>query len=192
MLNYFHINLNKLEDPSVARRLKAREALVFAALALVYGLLAVLGGHAYGKLNSKDRAFRNAARQLEAEINRLEQSENYISEAEVRELYRLNNQRVLWTGKLESLAAEVGAHVAVTGLRYVHGKLYIEAIARMRNGRNQFNIISDFMSRLKADGRFVKDFPHVEFLSSKRQEYEGQTYIKFELLCHNERQKGVG
>jgi Tfp pilus assembly protein PilN len=181
-----------LEDPSAARRLKAREVLVFAAFALVYCLFVVLGGHVYGKLNKKENAFRKAARQLETEINRLEQSENYISESEVRELYRLNNQRVLWTGKLETLAAEVGAHVAVTGLRYVHGKLYIEAIARMRNGRNQFNIISDFMSRLKTDGRFVKDFPQVEFLSSKRQEYEGQTYIKFELLCHNERQKGTG
>lgn len=191
-MNYFHINLNKLEDPSAARRLKAREVLVFAAFALVYCLFAGLGGHVYGKLNKKGHAFGKAARQLETEINRLEQSENYISEFEVRELYRLNNQRVLWTGKLETLAAEVGAHVAVTGLRYVHGKLTIEAIARMRNGRNQFNIISDFMSRLKADGRFIKDFPQVEFLSSKRQEYEGQTYIKFELLCHNERQKEMG
>lgn len=183
-MKFFQINLNKLEDRGEIEYRQRRERAVFACIQII--LLLLLSGSLFihFKLEKKIRVLKNVSSELRDQIRNLEQSKNYIGEADVRSLKQLEGKRVFWADKLEDLAKLVGDQISITGIHYFRGKLFISGIAKASPTANHFNLISDFVERLKASRPFSRDFKRIEFGSSQRVNFLDQDILVFELICN--------
>jgi Tfp pilus assembly protein PilN len=186
---YFKINLNKLEDTSLALKKKRAELSLFISLAFLVLLLFSAALYINIRLSRKENAFEKTIHDLKAQIKQLQESEHFISEAEVYSLNRLNSQRVFWTKKLESLANMVGDKISLTEIKYNRGVLYIRGIAKVKRTQNNFNLVSDFLERIKADKNFTRDFRKIDFRSSSRVNFMEQDLLNFEIVMEEEKQE---
>jgi len=182
-VNYFQINLNKLQDPEILRKQEKQDFSLFLMLGVFLITLAAAAVVQHLRLHSKKAQLLQTVLTLKHKIQELESSEKYVSEKDVRALEKLDGQRVFWANKLESLASIVGNRIALTTIRYSRGKLYIRGIARAEKTKNNFNLISDFIDRMKEQPYFTKDFKKIEFRSSQRIHFMNQDLLHFELLC---------
>jgi hypothetical protein len=110
----------------------------------------------------------------------------YVSEEDVRALFDLERRRMLWTRKLVALPELLGEKIVLVDVNYSRGKLTVEGIAEAQTGGNRFELVSGFIDRLKAAPEFSRDFRKVEFVSSRRLEFQGQNLLAFSVLCQSE------
>lgn len=181
-MNYFRINLNKLEDKELALQLQKKELYRYAALTALIVLLFAIALVINGKLASKVNSFDRAITDLNRQIDSLQQKENFVSEEEVYALDRLNSSRVFWTKKLETLAAITGNAIALTEIKYERSTLLIRGVARVSRSNNNFEVISSFIDRLKAEPAFSRDFKTIDFRSSERIDFMEQDLLNFEIV----------
>lgn len=181
-MNYFRINLNKLEDKELALRKKRAELGLYLALTfLVFGLLlAALAINS--RLARKADDFKRTTADLNAQILALRQGENFVSEQEVFALDRLNRARIFWTRKLEALAALTGDKIALTEIKYERSVVSIRGVARVSKTTNNFDLVSGFIERIKAEPDFSRDFKTIDFRSSSRVEFMDQDLLNFEII----------
>jgi outer membrane murein-binding lipoprotein Lpp len=181
-MNYFRINLNKLEDKELALRKKRAEMGLYLGLAfLILGLLlAALTINA--RLSAKENEFKHTVMDLNAQIQALQKDENFVSEKEVFALDRLNSARVFWTRKVEALAALTGNKIALTEIKYERSILSMKGVARVSRTNNNFDLVSDFIERIKAEPAFSRDFRKIDFRSSSRVDFMDQDLLNFEII----------
>ena len=189
-MSFFRINLNRLADPTVALRKERRESYAFLLSACLFAALSVTAGRYNGALEGKLRELRGLRTDLKSQIEALERDSDFVSEEDVRALNDLDQKRIFWTRKLVSLAALTGDKIAFTGINYEQGKLILEGIAEagaaghaVAGGGNKFELVSAFIDRLQASPDFARDFRKVEFLSSKRVDFQDQALLSFEVAC---------
>lgn len=183
-MNYFRINLNKLEDPARKRREELRLLARFGALNLCLLVLLVTALVWTIQMSGKLTEFEKLKADLKVQIRKLEANKNYISEQDVRSLKKLDNQRIFWTQKLEALAALSGSNIVLTSLRLQGGNLYLEGVARVKKNENNFNVVSGFIERIKELEYFTRDFKRIEFKSSTRIDFMDQPVLTFEITCY--------
>lgn len=181
-MNYFRINLNKLEDKELALQLKKSELYRYAALTAVILLLFIAALSINGRLSSKVKSFDTIITNLNRQIDSLQQKENFVSEEEVYSLDRLNSSRVFWTRKLETLAVLTGNSIALTEIKYERSTLLIRGVAKVSRTNNNFEVISGFIDRLKAEPSFSRDFRTIDFRSSERIDFMEQDLLNFEIV----------
>lgn len=182
-MSFFRIDLNKLEDPSVALRKERRESYLFIALALLFAALVAWASRSAGKLGHKVRELRGLKAGLQSQLDAMRRDSQYVSEEDVRSLFELERRRVLWTRKLNAMPFLAGEKIVLTNLNYQRGRLTVEALAEAPAGGNRFELISSFIDSLKAAPEFGRDFGKVEFQSSKRVDFQGQGLLAFTVLC---------
>lgn len=187
-MSFFRINLNRLEDPSAAFRKERRVSYAFLALACLFAALCVTAGRYNGAMEGKIRELRGLRADLKSQIEALESDSDYVSEEDVRALHDLDRKRVFWTRKLVSLAGLTGDKIVFTGIAYDQGKLTLEGVAEAgslgkASGGNKFELVSAFIDRLQASEEFARDFRKVEFLSSRRVDFQDQSLLSFEVTC---------
>jgi len=181
-MNYFRINLNKLEDRELAVRRARAEALLYAVLTAAVFVLLSAALFVNARLAGKEREFRRAISDLNGKISALRRDGNFVSEQEVFALDRLNSARVFWTRKLESLANGTGDRIALTELRYERGVFTVRGVAKVSRATNNFEVVSDFIGRLKAEESFSRDFSRIDFRSSSRVDFMDQDLLNFEIV----------
>jgi Tfp pilus assembly protein PilN len=181
-MNYFRINLNKLEDKDLAlRRQRAEMGLFMGLTSLILGLVLValvINTRLSAKVNESKRIIGS----LNAQIQALRNDENFVSEQEVFALDQLDGARIFWTKKLEYLANLTGDKIALTEIKYERGTLSIRGVAKVSRAVNNFDLVSDFIERLKAEPAFTKDFRKIDFRSSNRADFMDQDLLNFEII----------
>jgi hypothetical protein len=185
-MSFFRIDLNKLEDPTVAFRKERRESYVFVALAALFACLVAWAARSASDLGGKVRELSGMRDDLQARLEAVRRDSQYVSEEDVRALFDLERRRVLWTRKLAALPELLGEKIVLVDVRYSRGKLTVEGIAESQAGGNRFELVSGFIDRLKAAPEFSRDFRKVEFQSSRRLEFQGQNLLAFSVLCLSE------
>jgi Tfp pilus assembly protein PilN len=182
-MNFFQINLNKLEDKSKLVKLYRLQGVSLLVIALVAVLLACSYGFTYKKLHAKNTLFSERILNLRSQIEELEQGENYIDEETIVDLYDLTSNRIFWTEKFENLADIVGKDIRLTSIQYSKDKLYLRGITKVKNESSSFPTISKFIDRLKTTEVFTNDFDQIRFSSSEREPFMNREIIKFEVVC---------
>jgi len=182
-MNFFQINLNKLEDKSKQIKRYRFQGIGLIVTALFFLLLLGVYATDYTELRSKKELFTTRIDSLETQIQELEQGENYIDEETILDLYNLTSNRIFWTEKFEVLADITGEDIRLTSIQYVRGRLYLRGVTKVRNESSSFPTISAFIDRLKETEVFVQDFDEIRFSSSERESFMNREIIKFEVLC---------
>jgi hypothetical protein len=182
-MSFFRIDLNKLEDPSLALRKERRETYVLLAVAALFAALVAGAGQSVGRLGGKVEGLRALRGDLEARLEALQRDSQYVSEEDVRALHDLERRRVLWTRKLGALPELVGEKIVLTKVLYQRGELIVEGVAEAPPGGNRFELVSAFIDRLHGSSEFSRDFRKVEFRSSRRLDFQAQNLLVFEVIC---------
>jgi Tfp pilus assembly protein PilN len=181
-MNFFRINLNKLEDREAALRRQRHEVLLYMGLTLAVFALLLVCLTLNARLSAKASGFRRTIDDLNGQIQALRQSEHFVSEREVYDLDRLNSTRIFWTRKLESLADLTGDRIALTEIRYERDALTLRGVAKVRGDLNNFDLVSDFIERIKAEPAFTRDFQRIDFRSSNRADFMEQDLLNFDIV----------
>jgi hypothetical protein len=186
-MSFFRINLNRLEDPTIALRKERRESYAFPVLAALFALAAVVAGRQAGALDGKLKELRDLKANLISRIEALERDSDYVSEEDVRALHDIDRGRIFWTRKLVSLAELTGDKIVFTRIGYANGRLELTGMAQAGTaaaaGGNRFEVVSAFIDRLQASREFTRDFRKVEFVNSKRVDFQDQALLSFEVVC---------
>jgi Tfp pilus assembly protein PilN len=182
-MSFFRIDLNRLEDPSLALRKERRENYVFYVLAGLFAALVAWASVSTRDLGRKLRELRALRADLQGQLDAVQKDSQYVSEDDVRSLFELERRRVLWTRKLDDLPELVGDKIVLTEVRYERGQLTVQGLAEAPPAGNRFELVSAFIDRLKASPDFGRDFAKVEFQSSHRLEFQGQNLLSFAVLC---------
>jgi Tfp pilus assembly protein PilN len=180
---YIVVNLNQGESRETRlERWKERfRWMVFAVLVLILlGLNAGIGYVSY----SYDRLIEQKQQEIERirkEIEALRARGKNLSKNDIISLAKLEENRIIWARKLELLGKMTPDDMALTGLRYKHGKLQIDGIAVVYDDQKDFDIVNNYVNTLRYNQEFSREFTRIKFTKFSRHTIRGQEIIQFQI-----------
>ncbi len=122
--------------------------------------------------------------EINTEINELKkEGQINLSKKDIESLYTLENERIFWTNKLQTLADITPINMAITELEFNKKKFSISAVTRLGDDSKEFDVIEYFIELLKKNEYFSKDFTSVKFSSSERINSRGTEIFTFKVDC---------
>ncbi len=196
MINAIKINLNHASSKAARLEIR-RDILRWTYFGLVL-LFLLLNGVWLASENSKYNKIIEAKKvqmaQIETEIEALKQEGMDLSKEDILDLSKLEGDRVLWAEKLKALGLLIPHDMAITRLTYKDNVMAIEGISRIYHDEREFDIIEEFIERLKGSETFSKDFTDIKFSKYSRVTTQMQDVVNFEikgrLVNNNPKKKG--
>ncbi len=122
--------------------------------------------------------------EINTEINELKKDGQInLSKKNIESLYKLENERIFWVNKLQTLADITPINMAITELEFNKKKFSISAVTRLGDDSKEFDVIEYFIELLKKNEYFSKDFTSVKFSSSERINSRGAEIFTFKVDC---------
>jgi Tfp pilus assembly protein PilN len=165
MIKQFTINLNKGEGEVVLRMRKQerRSYLLLILLALVFIVLAGLTWAQNQQMNDVISSRQQKLDRIKFELDSLKREATKVSKDDVLALAKLENDRFLWSRRLEKLAEILPAGMAVTGLQYQNKILTLNCLAQVDTTVKEFEVISKFIELLKSTPEFREGLFEIRF-----------------------------
>ncbi|MFQ6614829.1 MAG: hypothetical protein ACE5D1_08300, partial [Fidelibacterota bacterium] len=118
---------------------------------------------------------------IQKQIQSLQSKGKNLSKADIFSLAKLEQNRVLWARNMELLGKMTPEDIALTGLEYKHGRLYIQGIAAIYDDKKDFDIIRKYIGKLQENREFSNNFSRIKFVRSAKQNVRGQVILIFEI-----------
>jgi Tfp pilus assembly protein PilN len=185
MVKNFTINLNKGEGEAVLRNRK-QERRSYLLLALFAVVFLVLGGLTWAQNESMNDVITSRKAKLDRirfELDSLKREATKVSKDDVSALAKLENERFLWSRRLEKLAQVLPTGMALTGLQFQNRIFTVDAIAQIDTSQKEFEVISKFIELLKSTPEFRQGMYEIRFDKSLRKSVEGQEILIFSVQC---------
>ena len=159
--------------------------LVFYSIILVFGILVFL--HIFLTMLSvaRSRQYRVLTDKWEQllpqrqEVEKLRQEYNILL-ADAQIIQQLTNQRINWAEKINKLSLYLPGGVWFEALSVSNKQFELKGIA-ISLQKGELDLINKFLSSLKNDARFFKDFNNLELSSVERKEIVGYDVVTFVL-----------
>ena len=122
--------------------------------------------------------------EINTEINELKkEGQINLAKKNIESLYELENERIFWVNKLQTLADITPINMAITELEFNKKKFSISAVTRLGDDSKEFDVIEYFIELLKKNEYFSKDFTSIKFSSSERINSRGAEIFTFKVDC---------
>jgi hypothetical protein len=122
--------------------------------------------------------------EINTEINELKkEGQINLAKKNIESLYKLENERIFWVNKLQTLADITPINMAITELEFNKKKFSISAVTRLGDDSKEFDVIEYFIELLKKNEYFSKDFTSIKFSSSERINSRGAEIFTFKVDC---------
>ena len=183
MINAIKINLNHASSKAARVEIR-RNQLRWTYFSLVLLFLALNGvwlmheNTQYNQIIASKKAQMN---QIKTQIDELKQEGMDLSKSDIIELSKLEGSRVLWAEKMKALGLLIPHDMAVTHLNFKNNTLIIEGISRIYHDEREFDIIEEFIERLKESVIFAEDFEDIKFSKYSRMTLMAQDVVNFEI-----------
>ncbi|NQV50061.1 MAG: hypothetical protein HQ507_06170 [Candidatus Marinimicrobia bacterium] len=183
MINAIKINLNHASSKAARVEIR-RNQLRWTYFSLVLLFLALNGvwlvheNTQYNQIIASKKAQMN---QIKTQIDELKQEGMDLSKSDIIELSKLESSRILWAEKMKALGLLIPHDMAVTHLNFKNNTLIIEGISRIYHDEREFDIIEEFIERLKESVIFAKDFEDIKFSKYSRMTLMAQDVVNFEI-----------
>ena len=123
-------------------------------------------------------------KEINTEINELKKDGQInLAKKNIESLYKLENERIFWVNKLQTLADITPINMAITELEFNKKKFSISAVTRLGDDSKEFDVIEYFIELLKKNEYFSKDFTSIKFSSSERINSRGAEIFTFKVDC---------
>ncbi|MEA3287886.1 MAG: PilN domain-containing protein [Candidatus Marinimicrobia bacterium] len=183
MINAIKINLNHASSKAARLEIR-REQLRWGFFGLILLLLTLNGVWLlYENSQYADLilAKQDQMAQIEQQIEALKQEGMDLSRNDIIELSKLEGGRKHWADKLNALGLLIPHDMALTHLNYKNDILTIEGISRIYHDEREFDIIEEFIERLKSNAVFSDDFTDIKFSKYSRLTIMAQDVVNFEI-----------
>jgi Tfp pilus assembly protein PilN len=120
-------------------------------------------------------------REIETRISELKQEGKNLSKKDILALKDLESGRILWASKLKALGQIIPHDMALTSLKFSETYLLISGISRIYRDEREFDVIEEFIDRLRGDETFAADFSEIKFSQFSRLTIMNQDIITFEI-----------
>ncbi|OGC90280.1 MAG: hypothetical protein A2W25_05905 [candidate division Zixibacteria bacterium RBG_16_53_22] len=184
---YYKINLNKASN-RLDQFESGRKKRKIISLALFFIL--VLAGIGYAgyksyKIQELIRSQEAELQAIEAKIDRLEASSDYLSPEDIFTLANVAKNRMTWSEKIALLGGILPRDVAITELSYDDNinAFVIKGISKVKSDLKDLDLVVSIIDILKANTDFSSDFAEIKFQSSQRVKHNEQEIVKFEIAC---------
>ncbi len=186
MITVIKINLN--HSAGRAARLEAfRNRIRWTYFGVAVGLL-ILGAVALGYENYRMEQLIQAKQQqindIKLKIQELRKKGKNLSRKDILAMADLESRRILWARKLQALSRLAPHDMAITGLVYKDNRLFISGILRVFEDQREFDIIDQFIERLRNDPTFSQDFTKIKFSKFSRLTLLNQEIVSFEIQAY--------
>ncbi len=184
---YYKINLNKASN-RLDQFESGRKKRKYVSLVLFFVLVAAGIGFAGYKAYQVQQVIQGQEaelRNIEAKIEQLESSSDYLSPEDLFTLANVTEGRLTWSEKLALLGSILPRDVAITELNY-EGSMkafVIKGVSRVRSDMKDLDLVVSIIDILKANMDFSSDFAEIKFQSSQRVRHQDQEIVKFEIAC---------
>jgi len=182
---YFKINLNKYGEQRLEQERETRtfrNACIVFAIGFILTLVAWF--YIIGNVKTKVEARRAYLAEIQAELKSYQTSSDYLSSNDVDRLAQTFNNRIFWAKKMVALGQEVDEKLAIRIFSYANGILTINGITEVDSKVKEFDLINEFIQRLKANPEISNDFPEIKSGQVLKQIVRDTTIFEFVIECY--------
>jgi Tfp pilus assembly protein PilN len=182
---YFKINLNKYGEQRLE---KERETRTFRNACIVFaiGFVLVLAAWFYiiGNTKTKVEARQKYLAETKAELESYQTSGEYLSSNDLDRLAQTFTNRIFWARKMVALGEEIDSKLAVRKFSYANGILTINGITEVDAKVREFDLINEFIQRLKSNPEISNDFPEIKAGQVVKQVVKDTAIFDFVIECY--------
>ncbi len=183
---YFKINLNKYGEQRLEQ---VRESRTFrnSAISFVVGMI-ILTGVWLSIQNGLARKVKNREQYLSettAQLKDYQTSGDYLSSNDLNRLAKTFTDRIFWAKKMVALGAEIDDKLAVRSFSYANGILTINGITEVDKNVKEFDLINEFIQRLKSNPEINNDFPDIKSGPVVKQVVKDTAIFEFVIECYS-------
>ena len=126
---------------------------------------------------------RNEISNVKKQIFDLQAKGKNLSKQDIMSFADLESGRALWAKNLELLGKMTPDDMALTGLKFNkrNKKLYIEGISVVYKDEEEYEVVHDYIKRMKRNSDFSKKFPKIKFRQGSLKKVRGQEIVHFEV-----------
>jgi hypothetical protein len=181
---YFKINLNKYGE---LRRKIEREKNVFRNTAIAFGFLTlllfvfalILNGSMQRKVNNR----RQLLSDIRKEIKSYQVSGDFLSSNDLLRLHKISTERIFWAKKLVALSEQTTDKIAITHFSFKSDVLTLYGITKLDRNEKEFDLIDDFITKLKNNPEISSDFPEIKIVMSRKDKEKDVEILRFQIDC---------
>ena len=185
MKNFIKINLNKT-DSKEARTQRWKERArwtIFSVIILslfTSNIIIYFIGSGYSRLIVQKK---NEITDVKKQIQDLQAKGKNLSKQDIMSFADLESGRTLWAKNFELLGKMTPDDMALTGLKFNkrNKKLYIEGISVVYKDEEEYEVVHDYINRMKRNSEFSNKFPKIKFRQGSLKKVRGQEIVHFEV-----------
>ena len=185
MKKFIIINLNQTDskEAKTARWKERGRWMVFTVivLSLIFANTSLfLIGSGYNRLIAQKE---NEIADVKQRIRNLQTQGKNLSKQDILSFAELEGNRTLWARNFELLGKMTPGDMALTSLKFNkrNKKLYIEGISVVYKEEEEYEIVYNYINRMKRNREFSKNFPKVKFRHGSLKKIRGQDVVHFEI-----------
>ena len=183
MIKFISINLNQSESRETIREQWKDRSRWF-----LFGLITILLlfvnvetwwiSRGYTKLIERKES---EIKDVKAEISTLRKEGKNLSKADIMSLAELENNRILWARNMQLIGEMTPEDMAITSMKYKKDKIIIGGIAVIFEDRKDFDIVHDYINRLKRNKKLGENFSEIKFNQGSLKTIREQEVVEFEI-----------
>ena len=183
MIKFISINLNQSESRETIREQWKDRSRWF-----MFGLITILLlfvnvetwwiSRGYTKLIERKES---EIKDVKAEISTLRKEGKNLSKADIKSLAELENNRILWARNMQLIGEMTPEDMAITSMKYKKDKIIIGGIAVIFEDRKDFDIVHDYINRLKRNKKLGENFSGIKFNQGTLKTIRAQEVVEFEI-----------
>jgi len=182
---YFKINLNKYGEQRMERE---REGRTFRNAAIFFAIffILVLAAWFYILKNTQVKldARQDYLAEIQDELQTYRTSGDYLSSNDLDRLAHTFDNRIFWAKKMVALGEEIDDKLAVRKFSYANGVLTINGITEVDAKVKEFDLINEFIQRLKSNPEISNDFPEIKSGQVIKQVIKDTAIFEFVIECY--------
>ena len=179
---HFTINLNKYGE--LKQQAEAEKKIFinftiffFVAAALLYGFILFINYNTNIKLENRVQA----ANDLRNQVSQYVTSGDYLSAKDLERLAATSTDRVFWARKLVAFSEDTSEKIAVTHFSFKNNILSLYGITKIEIEEKEFDLIDDYINKLKSNKDISVDFPEIKFVRSTRDREKDADILRFQI-----------
>ena len=120
---------------------------------------------------------------IRKEIKSYQVSGEFLSRKDLERLANLSSKRIFWAKKLVAFSEKTNDKIAITHFSYKSNVLSLFGITKVDKKQKEFDLIEDFIEKLKANDQINQDFPNIKFVKSSRDKEKEVDILRFQIDC---------
>jgi len=183
MNKFISINLNQSESRETIREQWKERTRWFVFGLITFLLIFVNGetwwiGHGYSKLIERKEA---EIKDVKIQISALRKEGKNLSKEDIMSLAELENNRILWARNMQLIGEMTPEDMAITSMKYKKNKIIIGGVAVVYEDRKDFDIVHDYINRLKGNKLLSENFSKIKFNQGSLKKIREQSVVEFEI-----------